>query len=155
MEKNGFTLIELLIVVAIIGILAAIAIPNFLGMQERAKRNAIVAVASEAKSDLQSWMDSYVKDEKGVVDVNGDGMLTTADDPGNPANMPSSWIRSFYAQKGTKYSPWFATKGVFTVSAAPQSGQIILSLSVIQHKLALRGYDKKAMEIFSDTITLE
>ncbi|MBN2328245.1 MAG: prepilin-type N-terminal cleavage/methylation domain-containing protein [Candidatus Omnitrophica bacterium] len=56
--RNSFTLIELLIVVAIIGILAAIAMPNFLNAQVRAK----VARAVSNMKSVQSALESYYLD---------------------------------------------------------------------------------------------
>lgn len=54
--RNAFTLIELLIVVAIIGILAAIAVPNFLNAQVRAKIARTVANMKTVSTAMESYI---------------------------------------------------------------------------------------------------
>lgn len=65
--RKGFTLIELLIVVAIIGILAAIAVPNFLNAQLRAK---LARVQSDMKA-LSTALESYFIDNNHYPNFQG------------------------------------------------------------------------------------
>src|SRR5256714_13134280 len=61
-NKKGFTLIELLIVVVIIGILAAIAIPKFASTKDK----AYVAAMKSALRNLATYEEQYAADNQGA-----------------------------------------------------------------------------------------
>jgi type IV pilus assembly protein PilA len=72
-SNKGFTLIELMIVVAIIGILAAIAIPKFADLISKSKEGATKGGLSAVRSSLQV----YYGDNEGIFPLDGLAILTT------------------------------------------------------------------------------
>ena len=86
-RKSGFTLVEIMIVVAIIGLLAAIAIPNFIKAREASQKNACIANLKQIDGAKNTWALENKKvstDTPNTTDLYG-ATLYIRDQPSCPA----------------------------------------------------------------------
>jgi prepilin-type N-terminal cleavage/methylation domain-containing protein len=66
-RRSGFTLVEIMIVVAIIGLLASIAIPNYAQSREAARRSVCINNLQQIEGAMQRWSLEMQKDEGQAV----------------------------------------------------------------------------------------
>ena len=76
-RKSAFTLVEIMIVVAIIGLLAAIAIPNFISMQDRAKEGSL----KSNMHTVQLAIEDFAVQNDGTYPVAANDAAVKANDP--------------------------------------------------------------------------
>jgi type IV pilus assembly protein PilA len=119
-DQSGFTLIELLVVVLIIGMLSAIALPNFLGESAKAQDASAQSNARNLAGQLESCFA-----ENGTYTGSGNGGSCIAADTGLDLGSKAGQVR-ITKVSDTSYtvSAKSSSANVFKIVKDPKTGQL-------------------------------
>ncbi|MBI5194620.1 MAG: prepilin-type N-terminal cleavage/methylation domain-containing protein [Nitrospirae bacterium] len=78
-NEKGFTLMEIIAVLVILGILAAIAVPKYMGLQDEARKKAGQGQVAEVKGRLAQGLANYMLVNNGAQPANGAALVTYMD----------------------------------------------------------------------------
>jgi len=129
-KRSGFTLIELMIVVAIISILGAIAVPIYTHYVYRSRQLEAKTLLMALKTEQEQWRaenQTYTSTLSNLVDSN----QMNAKAKGYRLTIPSADSTSFNAQargfvvSGRSSDIWFVTQASFYTSHDPSSTETV------------------------------
>jgi type IV pilus assembly protein PilE len=151
-KNNGFTLIELMVAVAIVGILAAIAIPNYQDSVKKSRRSD----AQGALTAFANKMEQHFTQTSSYCDAAGAGgaTVTNCGTSKEDTGSPTIFSTQSPVDSGTKYYDLTinaVSDTTYTLRATPisgaQAGNGILQLT----NTGLRNWDRNNDGDFADT----
>ena len=110
-NRQGFTLVELVIVVVIIGVLVAIAIPAYKSITDNATARADEANIRIIESALQMWFVDNISVVKTTLNVDKTGTVTA---PSGTIGNPKDFVETWPVQPGNSAKSYTVVNGVVT-----------------------------------------